>query len=249
MTAPAFDVAILGLGVVTSRHLTREAEAVLRRCSKVFTLDNGFGARRTVEELGPEVVDLNALYAEGQERRRSYQRMAAAVVAAASSEPPVAFATYGHPKIFCFPSTLIQRAAPLLGLRLMVLPGVSALDTLLIDVDYDFGTGGLQMYDASDALLRRRTLQPDVPCILWQATWVAEPRFRSDRPTADDLRALETYLLGFYPADHQLLSVFSAPHPALQSIVERHPIGDLAESLAHGATSGTLFIPPVPRPT
>lgn len=240
-----FDVAVVGFGVVPSQHMTLETEAVLRRCQQAFTLDNGYRADTVLRELELEVIDLNGMYEEGAERRESYRRMAAAVISSATSKPPVAFVTYGHPKMLCYPSMLIQRAAPLLGLRLLTLPAVSALDTLLVDLNYDFGTGGLQMYDATDALLRHRPLQTDVPCVLWQATWVDQPKFRSDRPAAQDLRELQIYLLEFYPPDHDVFSVYSSPHPALQSIVERYQMGQLAEGLASGAVSGTLFIPPV----
>jgi hypothetical protein len=124
---------------------------------------------------------------------------------------------------------------------------VSALDALLVDVNYDFGRGGLRMYDATDALLHTRPLQIDVPCVLWQVTCVAEPRYRSGPVTANRFVELQNYLLNFYPPGHEVLSVFSRAHPALRSIVERHQIKDLAEALASGSQSGTLFIPPVRR--
>ena len=64
---------------------------------------------------------------------------------AAMNHPPVCFASYGHPLVFCYPTTLIRRAARLLDLRFEVAVGVSSLDTLLVDLSYDFSADGLQM--------------------------------------------------------------------------------------------------------
>lgn len=244
---PAFDIAIAGLGIVLGRDMTLQTREILRRCNTVFVLDNGYGVDPYLGGHARDVVHLNTLYQNDQPRRKTYRQMAAAVLAAAVDNPPVAFVSYGHPKVFCFPSTLIRRASGLLNLRTITVPAVSALDALLVDVNYDFGTGGLQMYDATDALLHDRPLQADVPCVLWQVTWIAEPRFRSQPADAERFMDLQEYLLKFYPASHEVLSVFSRTHPALRSIVERHRVGDLAEALARGAQSGTLFIPPARR--
>ncbi|MDX6741533.1 SAM-dependent methyltransferase [Actinocorallia sp. A-T 12471] len=169
-----FDIAAVGLGVLGVHHLTREAEAVVSRCRRVFTVDATPGVEEYLRSLNPEVVSLLHLYEERKPRLPSYQKMAATVTAAALEDPPVCFATYGHPQVYRYPTTLLRRAAPLLGLRLEVIAGVSALDTLLIDVGYDFSRDGLQMYDATDVLLRRRPLHNDVACVLWQTTTFAD---------------------------------------------------------------------------
>ena len=49
-----------------------------------------------------------------------------------------------------------------------MLAGVSSLDTMFIDLDLDPAYDGLQMYEATDLLVKQRPLQPDVPCLLWQ---------------------------------------------------------------------------------
>jgi precorrin-3B methylase len=80
--------------------------------------------------------------------------MAAEVVSAALSTPPVCLAAYGHPWVYCYPTTLIHYAAPLLHLHVEVFPGISSFDTLLVDLGTDIAFDGMQMYEASDLLLR-----------------------------------------------------------------------------------------------
>lgn len=229
-------------------HLTREAEAVVRRSSRVFTVDSTPGVAEYLGTLCPRVTSLLSLYEEGHDRLTTYRRMAAAAVAAALEEPPVCFATYGHPWAFCFPTTLIRRATPLLDLRVDVVRGISSLDTLMVDLGYDFSADGLQMYDATDLLLRRRPLQDDVACVIWQVTSIADPTYQAGACTAEHFTGLRDYLLEFYPPEHAVFSVFSRTHPALRSMVRRQRLDELAEALAGDAQSGTLFIPPVRRP-
>jgi Tetrapyrrole (Corrin/Porphyrin) Methylases len=247
-TTPApFDIAAVGLGIVGVHHLTREAQEIMRRCTEVFFIDTGYGEANYLRDLCPRVTSLLPLYAVGESRLPTYRKMAAAVVTAAIDHPPVCFASYGHPLVYCYPTTLIRRAARLLDLRFEVVAGVSSFDTLLIDLNYDFSADGVQMYDATDLVLKQRPLQNDVPCVLWQTTSFADSSYRRDGVSANALLILQRYLLQFYPPEHEVLAVFSKTHPALRSIIEPHLLAGLATGLAKGAQSGTLFIPPVQR--
>jgi uncharacterized protein YabN with tetrapyrrole methylase and pyrophosphatase domain len=242
-----FDVAAVGLGIAGRRQMTREAEEVLRRCTEILVIDSGYGGEAHLRDLCPNVTTLLPQYEVGADRLPTYRKMAAAVVAAALDHPPVGFASYGHPLVLCYPTTLVQRAASLLDLRLLIVPGVSSLDTLLVDLNLDFSADGLQMFEATDLVLRRRPLQTDVPCVLWQTTSFGDATYRRETVPARSLLALQQYLLQFYPPEHSVQVVLSATHPALQSIIETHPMSDLAEGLASGCQSGTLFIPAVGR--
>lgn len=239
-----FDIAVVGLGTVIGSQLTPEVAAAIAASETLFTLDNGYGVDPRLNLLCDDVRGLEHFYEEGGPRRSTYRSMAATVVAEAMDGGPVTFATYGHPRIYCYPATLTLRAAELLDLRTLVLPGVSALDELLVDVGYD-PSAGLQTFDASDLLYRQRRLAPDVACVLWQTTWAMNPNYRAGRAPYDSFLDLQSYLSQFYPADHLVLEVFSRTHPALRSRVLTHSIGRLAEALASGLQSGTLFIPAI----
>jgi len=171
--------------------------------------------------------------------------MAAEVVSAAVADPPVCLATYGHPWVYCYPTTLIARAAPLLGLHVEVFPGVSSFDTLLVDLGTDIAASGIQMYEATDLLLRRRPLQSDVTCVIWQPTVVGDPTYRAEPYAPAQFEPLQEYLLRFYPPDHEVAIVTTKTHPLTRSIVQRLPLGDLAAELAHAPKVGTLHIPPL----
>ncbi len=246
--APAvwpFDIGIVGTGIVGAHQVTREAEQVIKRSNHTFVIASGYGIVPYVETLCPRVTDLGRHYEPGMNRLPTYHRMAADVVSAAMSEAPVCMATYGHPWVYCYPTTLVSRAAALLGLHVEVFAGISALDTMLVDLGRDIATSGLQMYEATDLLLRRRPLQSDVDCIVWQPTVVGDPTSPSGAYPSRQFEPLQSYLSGFYPAGHLVTLVTSKNHPLMRSSVSSIPLGDLASTLAGEPGVGTLYIPAV----
>ncbi len=240
-----FDIGIVGTGIVGAHQITREAEEVIRRCRQTFVIESGYGMPEYLEGLSPHVTELGNFYEPGRDRMHTYHRMAAEVIAAAVEQPPVCLATYGHPWVYCYPTTLIMRAAPLLGLHVEVLPGVSSFDTLLVDLGIDIASTGIQMYEATDVLLRRRPLQTDVACVIWQPTVVGDPTYHPDPYTAHQFMPLQEYLLGIYPADHEGVLVTTKTFPLTRSVVQRLPLGELAAGLEHAPPVATLYIPPV----
>jgi uncharacterized protein YabN with tetrapyrrole methylase and pyrophosphatase domain len=240
-----FDIAAVGLGISGIHQVTREAEETIRRCTQTFVTDMAIGVVDHLKTLSTRVTDLSRGYELGDHRIEIYRRMATEVVTAAMEDPPVCFATYGHPKMFCYPTTLIQRAARVLDLEVTVLPGVSSLDTLLADLGVDPGFDGLQLYEATDLVIRRRPLQSDVPAVIVQAPIVLDAYNRPGGPDIKNLELLERYLLDFYPPGHTVLNVLSKTHPLLEPLIQQIPLRRLAEALAKGSNVGTLFIPPV----
>jgi uncharacterized protein YabN with tetrapyrrole methylase and pyrophosphatase domain len=238
-----FDIGIVGTGIVGTHQLTREAEEVIRWCKRTFIIDSGYGITEYLETLSPEVTPLGPLYELGKDRLPTYRKMAAEVVSAAVAEPPVCLATYGHPWIYCYPTTLITRAAPLLGLHVEVFPGISSFDTLLVDLGTDIANNGIQMYEATDLVVRRRPIQNDVTCVIWQPTVFGDPTYPTLPYTAEQFEPLQKYLLRFYPADHEAALVMTKTFPLMRSAVQRLQLRDLAAELARGPNVGTLYIP------
>jgi uncharacterized protein YabN with tetrapyrrole methylase and pyrophosphatase domain len=244
-----FDIGIVGTGIVGTHQLTREAEEVIRRSKRTYVIDSGYGIPEYLETLCPDVRELGALYEPGKSRRPTYRRMAAEVVAAAVADAPVCLASYGHPWVYCYPTTLITRAAPLLGLHVEVFPGISAFDTLLVDLGTDIASNGVQMYEATDMLIRKRPIQSDVDCVIWQPTIVGDPTYPTAPATVAKFEPLQDYLLRFYPADHEVALVASKTFPLMHSSVQRLPLRELASELERAPQVGTLYIPAVsPRP-
>lgn len=240
-----FDIGIVGTGIVGTHQLTREVEEVIRRCRRTFVIDSGYGIPEYLETLCPNVTELGNFYQAGKDRLPTYRRMAAAVVSAAVDDAPVCLATYGHPWVYCYPTTLIVQAAPLLGLHVEVFPGISAFDTLLVDLGIDIALSGIQMYEATDLLLRRRPIQSDVTCVIWQPTVVGDVTYRPEPYGVEQFEPLQEYLLRFYTPEHEVAIVTTKTYPLTRSVVQRMRLDELASQLAQAPQVGTLYIPPL----
>ena len=237
---------IAGLGLQTVIQTTREVEAAIRLSREVLFLDTGVATKSFLETLCPRVTPLyEQSYSEGRPRVNAYEHMAARVVDAALDHPPVTFAIHGHPLIAAHPPFLILELAHALELQVTVLPGISAIDTILADLRLDPVVHGVQMYEATDLLLRRRPLQPDVPAIIWQIGPIETclHSMRVSRP--DRFSRFIAHLQQYYPAQHELVAIYCSPHPILPPAIFRFALEDMGQYAGEILSGFTLYVPPI----
>lgn len=236
---------IAGLGLQTVTQLTREVEQAIRQSREVLYLDTGAATRQHLETLCPHVTSLfDESYREERPRVSAYEHMAIRVVEAALDHPPVTFAIHGHPLIAAHPPFLVMEMARALGLRVEVLPGISALDAIFADLHLDPVVHGIQMYEATDLLLRRRPLFNDVPAILWQIGPL-ETALHTQRVSRPERFArFVAHLRQYYPQRHQVAAIYCSPHPILPPHILRFAIEDMGDHAETIHTGFTLYIPP-----
>ncbi len=237
---------IAGLGLQTVSQTTREVEAAIRASREVLFLDTGVATRAFLESLCPRVTPLyEQSYADERPRVTAYRHMAARVVDAALDHPPVTFAIHGHPLIAAHPPFLILELAHALQLSVQVLPGISAIDAILTDLRLDPVVHGVQMYEATDLLLRRRPLQPDVPAIIWQIGPIETSlhSMRVSRP--ERFTRFIAHLRQYYPPQHEVVAIYCSPHPILPPAIFRFALDDMDQYAAEIHSGFTLYVPPV----
>ena len=244
------DITIAGLGIRAVVQVTAEVEARIRRCREVLVLDSGVGTEAYLAARCARVTPLyDRTYGEADSRVQAYHHMAASVVEAALARSPVVYAVHGHPIVFCHSSFLIRDLAAVLGLSVEVLPGISSMDSLLADLWLDPGVTGLQMFEATDLLLRRRPLQPDVPALIWQVGNLETRLYTARLSRPERLVRFRDWLLQTYPESHPVTAYYAAPHPAVGASRWTFPLGALAAQAAALHPGITLYIPPsVVRP-
>jgi hypothetical protein len=239
------DLWIAGLGIQTVGQVTREVEQAIRASREVLYLDTGVATRPFLEGLCPRVTPLYAQsYSEEQPRVSAYEHMAASVIDAALDHPPVTFAIHGHPLVAVHAPFLVLELARALELRVDVLPGISGIDTILADLRVDPVVHGVQMYEATDLLLRRRPLQPEVPAIIWQIgpLETALHTMRVSRPERFD--RFVAHLRQFYPARHEVAAIYCSPHPLLPPTILRFALEDMGQHAGEIHAGFTLYVPP-----
>lgn len=239
------DVWIAGLGVRGVNQVTREAERALRSSHEVLYLDAGVATGPYLESLCPRVTSLyEESYSQEKPRLTAYEHMAIRVIQAALDHPPVTFLIHGHPLVAVDAPFLVLKMAEALGLKVEVLPGISSLDALLADLRLDPVVQGVQMYEATDLLLRRRPLQNDVPAIIWQIGPL-ETALHSQRVSRPErFVRFVAHLQQFYPPWHRVVAVYSSPHPLMPPEILRFALGDMGNYAERIHAGFTLYVPP-----
>jgi hypothetical protein len=238
------DLWIAGLGIQTVGQVTREVKQAIRGSREVLYLDTGAATRTFLEGLCPRVTSLyEQSYSEDKPRVGAYEHMAARVVDAALDHPPVTFAIHGHPLVGVHAPFLVLELARVLDLRVGVLPGISGIDTVLADLRIDPVVHGVQMYEATDLLLRRRPLMSDVPAILWQIgpLETALHTMRVSRP--ERFNRFVAHLRQFYPARHEVTAIYCSPHPLLPPVTLRFALEDMPRHAEEIHAGFTLYVP------
>ena len=242
----AEDIIVAGTGMVGLHQLTLEADWALRHCATIFTLHHDPFVMDELRARYPSVVPLDDLYAPGKLREDTYSEVAETVLDAAGSRVPVAFLTYGHPRTFVTPTRYIVERAVARGRTVRVMPGISALDTLLIDLELDPGVGGLQLYGANDVVVNAKTISPCVPCLIWQVGAVGTVTFEQEQMTSPQKVALLTGSLAkFYPPGHGVVLARSAYAPLAAPRLIRTTLDALPALAGRLQRSDTLYLPPV----
>jgi len=239
------DLWIAGLGIQTATQMTREVEQAIRDSREVLYLDTGAATRQHLERLCQRVTSLfDESYREDRPRVNAYEHMAIRVIEAAIDRPPVTFAIHGHPLVAAYPPFLVMSMARALKLRVKVLPGVSALDTVFADLHIDPVVHGIQMYEATDVLLRRRPLQNDTPALIWQIGPL-ETALHSERASRPErfARFIE-HLLRYYPARHEVTAIYCSPHPILPPKILRFAIEEMCQLADEIHAGFTMYVPP-----
>jgi hypothetical protein len=240
------DIWIAGLGLQTATQVTREVELAIRSSREVFYLDTGVATRSFLQPLCPRATSLyEESYAEEAPRVNAYAHMAARVVDAALDHPPITFAIHGHPLVATHPPFLVLELANALDIPCRVLPGISAIDAIFADLRLDPVVHGVQMYEATDLLLRRRPLQPDVPAIIWQIGPLETCLHSMAVSRPERFSRLIAHLRQYYPARHEAAAIYCSPHPILPPAIFRFALEDMGNYAQDFHAGFSLYLPAI----
>lgn len=243
-SASNYDLYIVGLGIKNLDQITKETNLVLQKSKKIFYVENGIGVDEYLKNICSDAINLVSEYKENQDRMTAYRAMAARVLHAALHENPITLALYGHPTVFAYPPFLIKKVSEYLGLSVKVLPGISALDCICTDLMIDPGVNGMQMYEATEMLMRERPLLNDVPALIWQIGAIETTLYSQMPSKPERFEGLKNYLLKFYPPSHQVTSIFSSNYFLMPSTIYHFEIKDICDHAYHLHAGHTLYIPP-----
>jgi uncharacterized protein YabN with tetrapyrrole methylase and pyrophosphatase domain len=246
---PPPDIVVVGSGVRVPGQFTRESVEALRGCRRIYTLLPQIGLTDFLREIGPPVEDISSLYQTGRPRLEVYEQVTGIVLGRAADGGPVGYVTAGNPILFDQTTRAVLAGAEHRGLVAKVYPGVSIVDTMLVDLEHDIGATGLQIFGASWMIGHGLLPNPNVPCIVLQinvfgtayATEGTELR-------AGALTPLRDHLLQVYPPEHELVFVESPVFWFERPRQPRVPLSELGNVGPGESVAPSLFIPPASTP-
>jgi uncharacterized protein YabN with tetrapyrrole methylase and pyrophosphatase domain len=243
------DIFILGTGIRFPDQITLEVLGALNECEKIFTLLTEDEISALPDKIAKKCESMWPRYRQDRRRDDNYAEVAAEILAATQERTPVGWLTRGNPRILDSVSQRLVTAGAQKELSVTVLPAVSSLDSVLIDVGYD-PAGGLLVVEATAALIGRTQFMPEIAALILQPGVFGTfyPRLTEDRSDLD-LRKLSDYLLDFYPADHSLALVASSSRRDSAPVTVWTTISTLADTDPNAVLRSTIFIPPARQPT
>jgi|CXWL01.1.fsa_nt_gi hypothetical protein len=245
---PRASLTVVGTGIAVGAQTTLEARLAIEQADRLLHLvadpvaEAWLGRRHSAGE------SLRDCYREGRPRRDSYAEMVARVLAALAAGGRVVWATYGHPGVFAGACHQALQAARAAGYPARMQAGVGADSCIWADLEVDPGQHGVQQWEATDWLLRRRGWDATSLLVLWQVGAIGQGGWsESGWDMRRGLGVLARRLLEQYPARHQACLYEAAVSPALRPRRDLVAIEDLAGAAVSTATTLVVF-PLPPRP-
>lgn len=235
------SLVVVGTGIEAFGQMTESARREIRRAERLFFIADPVSAE-AILAINPRGVSLGSLYQRGKHRLKTYAQMAARVLSEVRRGRRVCLASYGHPGVFAIPTHAAVTMARDEGYRAVMLPAVSADACLIADLGVDPSTNGLQTWEATDFLLRRRKPDPSVGLVLWQVGVIGRLDYAADGVDRKKLALLTRKLLETYPKSHTGTLYEASSLPGFPPQIEEVRIDALHKADVSPIT--TMYVPP-----
>lgn len=236
---------VVGTGITLSGQMTIYTESVIRNADVVFSVvtDSAFANLQT---LNNNIVNLRKHYDKRISRLITYNSMKQEIVDAVVSGKQVVAAFYGHPGVSVNPSHEAISTLREMGYSAQMLPGISAEDCLIADLGMDPTQYGCQSYEATQFLLRKYTIDPNMMQIIWQIGVIAEFNYAKEKIDHPGMAILRDVLLKYYPHHHEVIIYEAATIPLVHPRKESVKLQDLGEAVPIAIS--TLVVPALGLP-
>lgn len=231
---------VVGTGIAIG-HLSTEARSWIETVDKVLYCVADAASERLIRKLNPNAESLVSFYGDDKRRSVTYEQMVERTLAYVRSGLDVCMVFYGHPGIFVTPSHEAIKRANSEGFEAKMLPAVSSLDCLFADLGIDPATG-CQMFEATDLLLRNRSIDTTTHVVIWQIGCVGDFGFRRDGFDGRNIAILAEFLGNQYGEGYEVTIYEAAKYNVCEPRKRSTTLRDLPSA---GSTAiSTLYLPP-----
>lgn len=236
---------IVGSGIKAVGQFTLEAQAHIREADIVLYAAADPVTDMWIERQNANCFDLYQYYSNDKNRIITYIQMAERILDEVRSGKYVCAIFYGHPGVFVTPSHNAIEIARREGYEAEMLPGISAEDCLYADLGVDPSIPGLQIFEATDLLIRKRTIDTSMNLILFQVGCVGDIGFKFQGYDNKNFQLLVEYLARFYGLDQELTNYVASMFTMADPTIRKCRIRDLRDPEVAKSVTGisTFFIP------
>lgn len=231
------SLTIVGLGIQAAEHVSVGALTVIRECDKLFHWVADPIATAWLEDLHPSAESLNRFVVEGKSRTEAYDAIVERVLAEVHRPARVCVAVYGNPSFGVDVTASFRARGVVEGFPVVVLPAVSSLDCLFVDLGVDPFKRGIQLFEANEFLANPRG-DVGTDLVLLQVGMLGTREFGY---SGTSLASLATWLTRAYGGEHEVVLYEASCFPERAPRVERLRVDALAEAKTLSVT--TLLVP------
>lgn len=235
------DLYLLGIGIRGIKQISLETIEALRKCRKIYHLTD---QHYQLKKINPNVVDWGPNYWIDEEYDIVYKRLLDCLLEEVRKGPGVGSVIYGHPLFFDDVHIELRTISKKRGLRCVILPGISSLDTLSVDLGIDFGEG-LQVFEATDLVENSVIVNPALHTLIFQIGDFGIRRPGSAMPKGPNrFRKIEKYLSRFYSPRQQIVIAYSDDGDGTGPLLLKSRLGRLSTHHRRMFFGTTLYISP-----
>jgi hypothetical protein len=239
------ELTVIGSGI-EAVGFTAADEALIRDADEVFFCVADPATSVWLKARRPDAYDLYVLYDDSKLRYLTYMQMTEAMLHYVRRGRRVVAIFYGHPGIFVLSTHRAVIIARREGHRAVMRAAVSALDALCADLGVDPSQPGLQTFEATDMLVRRRRIDPCMHLVVWQVGLVGELGYRRQGYLNSGFTILLDYLEEVYGPDHTVVNYVASRYPGIEPVADSRPLAAFRDPDAQAKVTGisTFYLPP-----
>jgi precorrin-6B methylase 1 len=237
---------VVGSGIKGIAHLTNEARHWITNSDIVLYCVSDVATERWIQTNSKFSESLHKWYDDNKLRRQSYREMTQRIMYFVDEGRKVCVVFYGHAGVFVASSYDAVNLARHKGVPAVLLPGISSDACMFADLLFDPSRTGCVSIEATDLLIRERSIDPTLSLIIWQAGCVGDAGYKSTGYDGRNIPVLIDYLKSVYGGEHRAIIYEAAQYAVCQPRIEVTTIDGLYNQKISGIS--TLFIPPRSRP-
>lgn len=231
----------LGFGVKGFTHLTLESHDIIKKARIV--LHTGLPDRK-IHQLNSNIKSLEHLYWSGKKDLDTYKTIAKSVINTARSiSGPTVFIENGNPAFFNDITWEIHFLATKKHIPVTILPGISCLDALAIDLCCDMGDVGTQIFEANQLVIYNLVMNPYLSTFILQVGWFGMHVLKNPDRRRKKFGPLIDHLLKYYSETHPAFFVISSEKPKKSSTILRTTVSQIGLYTTKISSGMTLYLP------